>query len=518
MKEIGSTYFPIPSYIVPLLCTGAATIVLLVSLGLDASDGLVKPLMWAVLALQSYMLVWVVSRFWWKAGRNPFHPLVYICIFSVFPMNILQGLHIALGGTSSVEGILGSDLNLYFTKALAAACMGIGFMVLGFMAPIGERIAQRLQQIRVPVIASSRPGSFLAIMVVFLLGLLVSYALLAFGAYGSSLGEYDQERLGIISVLLPLRVFVPAALFLGAFYYRSWSKSLAWKVIMGGMTTAAIYLAMLSGGRSTLLYFCLIVSAGVCFSRMGAISIPLLSRIAVALVLALFLGVVFGSAFRSLRQDYGVSAQLTVQESFDLTANTSNELSGEGLEEMFSDFSDRFLERLTAMENFAVTLDRAESLKAQERLLHMDNNILKECLYAFIPRTLWPNKPIVSDMGLNFMHLYLDNVSRSWAGPSIFGDLYRNYGWMGIPVGMLLMGVYLRTIYERLIVAEIHVGFANMYYIFLLGTVGYEAGYSSYITLTIRITFSIILIWFVFFLFDALEKRKPALRNEKRMP
>jgi hypothetical protein len=61
---------------------------------------------------------------------------------------------------------------------------------------------------------------------------------------------------------------------------------------------------------------------------------------------------------------------------------------------------------------------------------------------VFIPRAIWPDKPILTDIGVAFNYLALGSTTSSSA-PGLFADAYWSMGWLGIPVLMLPMGVIL---------------------------------------------------------------------------
>lgn len=62
-------------------------------------------------------------------------------------------------------------------------------------------------------------------------------------------------------------------------------------------------------------------------------------------------------------------------------------------------------------------------------------------LYAIIPRVIWPDKPLVSDIGTELNYL-ITGYDTSALGATLFGDLYWNFGWTGllllIPTGAFL--------------------------------------------------------------------------------
>jgi hypothetical protein len=74
----------------------------------------------------------------------------------------------------------------------------------------------------------------------------------------------------------------------------------------------------------------------------------------------------------------------------------------------------------------------------------------KNVFIPFIPRFLWPDKPEMT-LGQSFGHRYLilDDFDTwtSWNLPQII-EFYANFGWIGVVLGMPLVGVIYRMIYE----------------------------------------------------------------------
>jgi hypothetical protein len=57
-----------------------------------------------------------------------------------------------------------------------------------------------------------------------------------------------------------------------------------------------------------------------------------------------------------------------------------------------------------------------------------------------IPRLLWPEKPVLTNIGLEFNAMATGNAN-SASAPGLFADAYWAMGWLGIPVLMLPLGV-----------------------------------------------------------------------------
>ncbi|RBI68996.1 hypothetical protein DQW77_16095 [Roseovarius sp. TE539] len=69
------------------------------------------------------------------------------------------------------------------------------------------------------------------------------------------------------------------------------------------------------------------------------------------------------------------------------------------------------------------------------------NQTLHTAWMYFIPRAIWPEKPILYGPGLNFYRLLSGNdQGQSFLGLSIYGDLYWQFGWTGVIIGCFLFG------------------------------------------------------------------------------
>ncbi|MCF6445725.1 hypothetical protein [Nereida sp. MMG025] len=58
----------------------------------------------------------------------------------------------------------------------------------------------------------------------------------------------------------------------------------------------------------------------------------------------------------------------------------------------------------------------------------------------FVPRVLWPNKPVLYAPGLEFYQMVTQSDRRSLMPATVFGDLYWQFGWTGVLVGSFLVG------------------------------------------------------------------------------
>ncbi|SRR6266436_1169948 len=93
-------------------------------------------------------------------------------------------------------------------------------------------------------------------------------------------------------------------------------------------------------------------------------------------------------------------------------------------------------------------------------------------LSVFVPRFLWPDKPIITQVGTDFNFL-ATGISTSASSPGLFAEAYWNFGWPGvvllmIPLGMILafLSRYALTVFRReqwlyfpVVILAIRIGF-----------------------------------------------------------
>jgi hypothetical protein len=65
---------------------------------------------------------------------------------------------------------------------------------------------------------------------------------------------------------------------------------------------------------------------------------------------------------------------------------------------------------------------------------------LKDIWIRFVPRVLWPEKPIIRPLGADLYNLSVNREGTSNLGLSIYGDLYWQFGWAGVCMGSPVIG------------------------------------------------------------------------------
>lgn len=104
-------------------------------------------------------------------------------------------------------------------------------------------------------------------------------------------------------------------------------------------------------------------------------------------------------------------------------------------------------------------------------------------IVAPIPRALWPEKPVVR-IGPYVAQEILEYNNKSGAPPSAIGELFINFGWAGVTIGMLFLGSFValvRNSFEKvqsLNTTRVH------YALFMIVVINFIIGDFSYAALT----------------------------------
>ena len=104
---------------------------------------------------------------------------------------------------------------------------------------------------------------------------------------------------------------------------------------------------------------------------------------------------------------------------------------------------------LEEREDFSLTTGRALIGVADEIVYEMTpstipfagaSDILPAVLWTWVPQRLAPSKPMLWDSNEVVVYYTGSRSDRSYSAISLTADLYRRFGWAGIPIGWFLMG------------------------------------------------------------------------------
>ncbi len=183
---------------------------------------------------------------------------------------------------------------------------------------------------------------------------------------------------------------------------------------------------------------------------------------------------IYGTTFRSVKQS---EARVSFDEYIGSIGGTFDKLSDQDLTRNLTDGIAAITERIESVSSLAVIVSNYEKLDPYEESYGLKDNIWNDTIISFIPRPFWKDKPVGSDPR-KFADLYFSYGENSFTVTPM-GDLLRNFGPIGVPLGMFLFGFVLSVIYTSLVEnQDFSYWRTSLYYILLTG-VSYEGFYGT---------------------------------------
>jgi hypothetical protein len=405
-----------------------------------------------------------------------FHPLVYAVWIYFFPAFVLGSLYLATGLHDNYMGLIPNP-EYYLTLTLNYIALGFAGLTLGFAVPLGRRIGEAIAR-KLPawdweVSDIFRPAMFLVII----------GELFKLGAFATgNLGFQSTQHVSTYGATLFMVGFLST---MGSFLlwfaiFRT--KRLLIHHYLGAVLLLILvaYTMVLGGGRGGLFSsMVLLIGAYVLSGR----RVNLRQALFIGLLIAgaLLVGIAYGTVFRQIKRN---ESQVSLQEYLGFGSEAFDQLGRQGLKDNLAVSMDAFFPRIETLSQVAVYVANYEKLHSMESSYGIAD-IWTMTWTAFIPRAIWPNKPYISgSRGLGLLYFNLQGSSPA-STPMI--DLLRNFGPIGVPLGMALLGVVLRIMYSALIHGQKTSAWRAGGYYLLLTSVSYEGMYGSILPVLIRV-------------------------------
>lgn len=410
-----------------------------------------------------------------------FHPLVYPVVLYLFPVFVIGSLTLATPMPPSWIVSYVYDPNYYLNLALVYIIVGFLSLNLGFALPVASRLGQAVAN-HIPDWKWSASAVRLPSLVLLGIGTVATFYGYAQGVLGYQVLETPLLTGGTISTFTLLST-LGAFMLWHSYFRRDRSKREVWTPILILLVVQVLISSALSGSRYTLLSGTLTIFAAYHFAG-GRLRKRTLVPVGIVGVLAILLGFALGTAFRDIK---GSENAVPLQETIDVAGLTVNQMATIGAGGTLELGVGAFLQRIENLSSFAVIVGNYERLRPLEEQYGIAGNIWTYTWTAFIPRFLWPEKPLISDARA-IGALYFNFPTNSFA-MTVFGDLLRNFGPIGIPLGMLFLGFLLRVLWSALITPMPVSAWPAATYYLLLTSVNYESFYGTIIPAWVRIAF-----------------------------
>ncbi|REJ78514.1 MAG: hypothetical protein DWQ47_03410 [Acidobacteria bacterium] len=419
------------------------------------------------------------AAYLYRQGKfDPFHPTVYGVWSYLFWTFVGGSFVLTIGVTDPYFLSFIENPGFNLPLSLVYVCLGFIGMVVGFYVPIGGYASRNLEKIMPKWEWGTRD--------VWLPGLFLIFCGIGLNILGFIQGLLGYQRVDEIGIFDSLLVFLTTIFTLG--YVLLWMGVFHLK--RGTMISYAIVAFLilliplrmaLYGSRSSLVVS--VIPIGLAYWYSGRKIKWVHAAVFGALIfVAVTVGIIYGTTFRNIK---GSEARINAGDYAGQVAATVEYLGKTDPGVLFGQAAQDFAERIENLSSLGVVVSNYEKLEPYEESYGIKNNIVNEFLTSFIPRFVWPDKPMVSDARA-YSDLYFNFSENSFA-ITVFGDLLRNFGPIGIPLGMILVGVYLRIIYDLLIATPEPRLWKKAAYFPLLGLVHWEGFYSSIFPNTIRV-------------------------------
>lgn len=412
-------------------------------------------------------------------GKLAFYdPLVFATWSYFFPAFVVGGLMLSIGWSQPyfLSFIQEAEYNLPYTIVLIM--LGFGGLALGYFSPIGSRVGTLLGNFLpkrdYEVSAMVVPGLFLL-----LLGILNSAGALVLGVIGYQKGDAIEPYDGI--VFLTTLFWIQGTFLLWFVIFRQRRLYLNSYLIITLLFVASLAKALLSGGRAGLMQVFIIVTMAFLLSG-RSLDFKKTVMAGAVLTLCLIGGMIYGTTFRNVK---GSESQVSITKYTENILNTVDEIGKYDLNNSLELGFMGLAERLETLSSVAVVVSNYEQLAPYEESYGLDNNIWKDLSTFFIPRVLWKEKPMASEPR-KYSDLYFNYGENSFAITPI-GDLIRNYGPIGVPIGMFVFGIVLRLIYRALIESQPRMIWRSTLYFMLLIFISYEGFFGLLIPLLFKV-------------------------------
>jgi hypothetical protein len=486
----------------------------------NASSMFLKPalILWSVAALgitwivlgssrqtsenRLYLIPWAIALgivtlapaiyLFFRTKFDLFHPLVFPVWSYFFPGFAIGGLILAAGMSQTHYISYVQDETYNFPLTFFLIMVGFLGLVAGFAVPVGRRIGNLVARI-LPEWEVTDKVARNGGLILLLLGLLNIGIAFLFGALGFQTPEEGSTLSGLI--LMSTLFWYQASFLLGLYIFRSERMRTNAVIILCLLILTASVNFLLVGSRGGLFHFLLPLLCAYFYSG-RRIAFKQYAAFGLIVVFVLAAGIIYGTTFRSIRES---QQSVSLERYVSVVPTTFSKIIEEDPIQILSEGVSTLATRIELVSAVAVVVANYEALAPYEEELGIANNIMVETFTFFIPRVIWSDKPISVEPA-KYADLYFNYSENSFSMTPI-ADLIRNFGPWGIPIGMFILGMLLRTVYEALVDGR---GFSywklTLYYL-LLTSISYDGTYGGIVPNMFKTAFvatiGFVIVWLI---------------------
>lgn len=428
-----------------------------------------------------------------------FHPLVFASWSYFFPAFFIGGLILSSGISQPYFLAFIQDEQTDLPMTLVYVMLGYLGLSLGFFLPVGRRIGEMISN-RLPLLEWSPESTIRPALL--LLGLGLANTVFAFSV--GLLGFQRVEEIGAFDGVIFLLTFfwIQATFLLWLCIFRIERLGFNHYLLIALLLSISFAKSAFQGNRGSLIQLFILVTFAFVMSGK---KILFKHKVwgGVLLAAALLVGMIYGTTFRTIKTNEDrISMDQYASNVLDTFGKISDQDIAANLERGFLALA----ERLESVSQLAVVVSNYESLANYEAGYGLDNNIWKDSLAFLVPRFLWPEKPVATDP-YKYGDLYFDYGENAFTLTPM-GDLLRNFGPIGVPVGMIFLGFLIRILYSALVENQAFSFWKVTLYYMLLTGISYEGSFGLIIPYDIKIGLvSLLGLGIVWFFVGKLERR-----------
>lgn len=435
---------------------------------------------------------------YYKNKFQIFHPLVFPVFFYFIPAFFVGGFILTFGLTQQYFLVFIQDPEYNLPYTMVVAMLGYIGLSVGFFLPVGKKAGEGVSKF-LPELKWDDNNVILPGLILLGLGFFNQIIGFLLGLVGfqkmREIGTYD----GLI--FLSTLFWLQASFILWVALFRRNKLDFTAVITISALITTGLVKAIFAGSRGALLQVFITIILSYVFAgrvikfKQGFIIVTIMFLLAI-------IGMIYGTTFRQVkgnedRVDSGKYVD-SIYGTFD-SIGSGNPLAT--IQQSFSTLS----ERLEAVSTLAVVVSNYEQLKPYEDAYGLDNNIYKDSVTFFIPRVFWKDKPVASEPRL-YSELYFDYGESSF-GITPMGDLLRNFGIVGVPIGMLVLGFIVRFFYSGLVENQTFSYWKATFYFMVVTSISYESFYGSIVPYMFKVGFTTIIgILFIHFLINKVRR------------
>jgi len=414
----------------------------------------------------------------YKKRFDPFHPLIFLSWNYFFPGFFVGGLTVALGLSNPYVLSLIREEHSSLPLTFGYVIVAFVFLSVGFAVPYAPRlggwIAERTRGLDFRSDRIVFPA--LILMAIGLANTVIAFRL---GILGFQRVEDSGPFDGI--VFLISMFWMEACFLLWLYIFRQEKLRGQEYLLIGILVTTSIANLAFQGNRGSLGHDVILMAFAYSLSgRKITLKQSALGGVLVAAALAV--GIIYGTTFRTIK---GSDQQMSLDQYSNLIPTTLGRLAEQDYSTIYQNGFSALTQRIDLLSPLAVVVSNYEALAPYEEAWGIANNIYVDTVIFFIPRVIWPDKPVPIDAG-RYGDLYF-NFSENSFSMTPMGDLLRNFGPIGIPIGMFILGLIIRLIYSTFVEGQTFSYFrATMFYM-LFSNIAFEGTFGLIIPMMFKL-------------------------------